>query len=299
MPGIPCPSCQAYIVPGSLFCGKCGHSFVRQAVPESGEPVCSVHPDLVSVQACERCGAFSCAKCLSVGARGEALCAKCIVREPAELLPWDRREELGLLKAFWKTCVEVMLRPTVTFERVRPDGSIGSSLGFVALAWTVGMLTTFLLYGLILAFMPWDTLAARDAKMPSGMFMRGTMIAIFFFYLLLIPVLGAVGSLVLAGIDHLVLRMAGVTQQTYSVTLRAHALSMGVYLAGLVPLCSAYVIPFWSLGIRVVAYRSMHRTTWGKGALGALVAPVGFVVLGCGFYLAMVAFFMSALPSAR
>ncbi|MCE9671712.1 YIP1 family protein [Myxococcus stipitatus] len=298
MPGIPCPSCQAYIIPGAQFCGKCGHSFLRQSTPESGEPVCSVHPEYVSVQACERCGAFSCARCLNVGARGEALCTKCFAREPDELLAWDRREEVGLVKAFWQTCLDVMLRPGATFDRARPTGSMGNSVLFVALAYFVSMFTTLVLYALVMGVMPWDSMMAKQEDAPSGMMVRGMMAGVFIVYLFLIPLFGTAWTLAHAGVDHLVLRMAGVPS-TYAVTLRAHALSMGPYLVGLVPFCGAYVFPFWSMGVRVVAYRGMHRTSGGKAALGALVAPVAFMVLGCGLYIAMMAFVFSTLPGAR
>lgn len=283
---IPCPQCRAFVVPGAQFCGVCGTSLLREAVPGSSEPVCAVHPQMLSLRACERCGNFACARCLRQSDRGEALCESCHARTPSGQLPWDRREELGTLKAYWETCLDLMFRPLPTFERMRPTGSMGSSLGFAMLSGFVAIFTTMLIYmGLMALFpIPMDRMES-DNTSPAEL--RGFMVGIFGMWIVLAPLLGLVFTLFTSALDHLMLRLTG-TEQTFEVTLRGNAFSQAPFLLGLVPFCSLYVAPFWALGLRVIAYRHLHTTTWGKAALGALAVPVLSCLVCGGGYLALI-----------
>jgi len=287
---IPCPSCHQQITPGDHFCATCGLSLLLEAQPN--EPACAVHPHLRSLQVCGRCGAFACARCLHANPSGEVHCTLCHEREPSVLLPWDRREELGLLKAFWKTCVEIILRPGVTFSSARAEGTTGGALLFVALCSITGYLTTALLYAALFAFTPLGAPPSSSGAGPAPEQMRLIMLGGILGWLLLAPAFGAIATLISSGMDHLVLRMAGVSQG-FQVTLRANALSQAPFLTGLIPLCSLYVTPFWVLVMRVFAYRGLHRTTWGTAAVGALAAPLLSCVLCGGGYVALLAFFIS------
>jgi hypothetical protein len=80
------------------------------------------------------------------------------------------------------------------------------------------------------------------------------------------------------------------------VTVRAHALSMGPYLLGLLPLCSLYVFPIWAIVLRIIANMHLHKTTAGK-ATAAVLLPM---VLLCGGLLALYgALFALAMAGQR
>ena len=151
---INCPYCPAFIIPGAESCGMCGASLLTEATPGSGDAVCAVHPELRSLRACERCGSFACAKCLRQGPRGEILCTACHGRQPVGRVPWDGREDLGTLRAFWETCLDIMFRPGPTFEKLKPGGTVGSSLGFAMLCNFVGYFTTALAYMAVMLLFP-------------------------------------------------------------------------------------------------------------------------------------------------
>lgn len=282
---IPCPRCQSFVVPGAQSCAWCGTSLLQEATPGSADPVCAVHPELRSLHACSRCGSFACAQCLRKGVREEPLCAACHDRVPADALPWDRRDELGTLRAYWQTCVAVMLRPTATFERVRPEGSVGSSLGFAALSNLAAYFTTALFYLAILFAIP-SEMTEGDNVSQSGMRLVG--VGMFGAMMVVAPVMGMLVALINAGLDHLVFRMEG-TGQPFEVTLRANALSLSPYLMGLIPLCGMYGAPLWAVGLRVFAYRSMHRTSWATAAVAALAVPLLSCGLCFGSYAVMAA----------
>jgi hypothetical protein len=63
---------------------------------------------------------------------------------------------------------------------------------------------------------------------------------------------------------------------------------MGPYVVGLLPLCSLYVFPLWSLGLRVVANAHLHRITVGRAAAGVLLPTIAFCGIGMAAYVALI-----------
>ncbi|WP_164012257.1 YIP1 family protein [Pyxidicoccus trucidator] len=282
-----CPHCPAFVVPGAHSCGMCGASLLTEAVPGSGEAVCAVHPELRSLHSCSRCGSFACAQCLRQSERGELLCATCHARTPVGLVAWDRREELGTPRAFWDTCMDIILRPEATFERIQPSGTVGSSLGFAALCSFVGIFTTAFIYMGIMAVTPGASPAMEGDGVNPGA-ARAIGVGVFGTWIVMAPIVGLCSTLLVSGVDHLILRVAGNTEHPFAVTLRGNALSQAPYLLGLIPFCSMYVVPFWAIGLRVIAYRNLHGLSWGLAALGALAGPMLSCFVCGGGYLALI-----------
>ncbi|WP_147439256.1 zinc ribbon domain-containing protein [Corallococcus sp. CA049B] len=280
-----CPSCQAPFTPGAETCARCGASLLVAPAPGGAEPVCAVHSEWRSVATCPRCGAFACARCLRQGPEG-TVCATCLEREPLGQLPWDERAELGMLKAFWRTCFGMLMRPTETLRGVNPDAPVSSSMGFVMLSAIAGFLTTGIVYtaliGVIMGLVPETETSGADPK-DVKLWMTLGMAA----WTVLMPIFSTGMTLVNAGLDHLILRMGGV-ERGFSVTLRAHALSQAPYIVGVIPFVAVYAAPFWAMGLRVFTYRTLHRTSWGAALAGALLVPVLSCCLCGGVYGAIV-----------
>ncbi|MFE8602495.1 YIP1 family protein [Archangium violaceum] len=266
---IPCPHCQRPITPGVTTCPGCGTSLLRESTPDSAEPTCAYHPHRVSLAICDRCGTFACAECLRLNSRQEVVCQRCHALENDSPLPWDQREELGTFTAWWKTLVSVMLHPS-TFSTARPDGYVGESLLFAALCAMPSCLVGGLSYMGVLSSMPLllPEEARSTANFPAWM---GLMLVA----ILLVagPLFSIAFALIQAGLDHLVLKMGGVTRG-YSVTLRAHAFSGAPLVIGAVPCIGPYVAPVWILVARVYAYRGLHQTSWGVALVGCLTVPL-------------------------
>ncbi|WP_375755849.1 YIP1 family protein [Corallococcus exercitus] len=279
-----CPSCQAPFTPGAETCERCGASLLVASTPGSAEPVCAVHPEWRSVATCPRCGAFACARCLRQGPEG-AICVTCHEREPLGQLPWDQREQLGTLKAFWRTCYGLLMQPTATLRGVNPDAPVSSSMTFVFLSAIAGFLTTGIVYtaiiGIILGLVPQADKGVEDPE-AMKLWMTVGMAA----WTVLMPFVSAGMTLANAGLDHLILRMGGV-ERGFSVTMRAHALSQAPYIVGVIPFVAVYAAPFWAMGLRAFTYRSLHRTSWGTALAGALLVPVLSCCLCGGFYGAL------------
>lgn len=288
---IPCPHCQHPITPGATFCSHCGASLLLEAQPGGAEPTCAVHPHLRSLAICDRCGAFSCSQCLRAGPRGEVLCESCHSRESEIPVPWDLREELGTLKAFWKTTVDVMIHPD-SFARARSDGSPGDSLFFALLSSLPASFMTGLTYLGVFALMPLGESGTMGGTSSSAGSMKWAGLGMLLTSAVLGPLFSVAATVVISGIDHLVMKLSGGITRGYSVTLRGNALSQAPWLLGAVPFIGVYVAPVWALVARVFTYRGLHRTTWGVALAGALLAPVLTCCLCGGGYALMIMSFM-------
>ncbi len=254
----------------------------------AGDAFCAAHPEVRATGSCSRCGTFGCGACLEQ--RGaDWLCPRCRAR--VSVLPWDERESLGLWRAWWRTSVQLLSSPTQTLGGAAPDAPLGSSMLYAALSTAAGFGPTLLMYAVI--YIPLAQLGSKGAGFGvASAVVPVVMVA----YLLFLMAMQLAGVLVLSGLDHLGLMLAGAQPKAYTVTVRAHALSMAPYLVGLVPVCGFYVFPVWSLVVRVMANLHFHRTTAGKAA-GAVLLPL---LLLCGGVLGISAVVLSlTLGAAR
>lgn len=258
----------------------------------ASQAACAIHPERAALQPCGRCGTFACEECLLDSPPGETLCAACVAREGAYLLPWDERKELGILRAWFKSVLPIMLRPRETFSMAaRRPGDAGGSLLFSAIAHFLGFFTTLLLFTLALALTP-IPIEQKQGPFPF----RAVMVGTYGSMIILAPIFGLAASVLMAAIDHLVLRIFG-KPQPFETTLRAASLAQAPLVLGLIPFCSLYIAPFWVLVAKVFAYKGLHRTTTGVAAAGALLTPVVAIVLFCGGYLILIAAMMAMFPS--
>lgn len=161
------------------------------------------------------------------------------------------------------TCMEVMLRPDATFARMEPKGSVKDSVLFMFLCGCTGFLPTVVFF---FAIEPLLSGRPESIDVPS-----------FASWLVVLPLANAVGSFLAACLDNVILRMVGARVPLES-TMRGYALSQGVYLLGLVPVLSLYVILIWSFMARVTAYHHGGRMGWRQAAVG--VFWVWFLALG-------------------
>lgn len=282
-----CPSCSAPLPPLAARCDAC-----QRALPPlagGGQAACARHPAFAAQAACARCGTFSCTACLGDGSH----CPGC--RElGAEALPWDERRKLGLWRGFWRTVLEVMLRPDSTFARAAPRGGAFDAFLFLGLASFLSLITTVLVLGMFvggaLAFFSGQAAETSDAARRFGPGEAAALgVGATAVYLLLGWGMTVVGTLVISLFDHLLVRAFG-GAGGYDVTLRATALSMAPAVIGLVPMCGLYVWPVWALVARVFAYKGMHKLPTAQAVGAALIPSVAVtVILGVAYVALLVA----------
>lgn len=159
---------------------------------------------------------------------------------------------------------------------------------FATLASLAGVMPTMLLY--VLGF---GAAAAVGFSQRKGAVGAGevAVVAVLVPVVLVLVLASQVAGLFFnAALDHLGLMLVGAQPKSYQVTVRANALAMGPYVVGLLPVCSLYVFPLWSLGLRVLANAHLHRITIGRAAAGVLLPTVAFCGVGLAGYAALIVF---------
>jgi hypothetical protein len=247
---------------------------------------CAVHLERPAVQPCDRCGNFSCSECLQPFG-DQQQCSACRARSSE--LEWDNRKELGLFRAWWLTSKRMITAPIQTLDVIPPDGTILESSIFAGVSTLAGFLPTLLLYGMGLGAML--AVGAFSDSEVFGAGKAGAAVGIgafaFIFYLVLLIGMSILFLLISAALELVVLRLAGKPQASYSVSVRAHALAMGTYALGVIPLCGLYVFPIWALVLRVFAIQKLHRVTGGQAAASALI-PIGLCCGAGGIFYALI-----------
>lgn len=181
--------------------------------------------------------------------------------------------------------------PVEALRTAEPDAPLGSSVLFVLIASVVGFGSTMACYALLLVPMMMFGSPGKSA-FGSGL-LAGSMIFIVAFYAVLLLATQLAGALFLSALEQVGLMLLGAQPKRFTVTVRAHALSMGVYLTGLMPFCSLPVFGLWALGLRIIALQHLHQTTGGKAA-GAVLLPLGMLVGGlAAFSFAVIALAMN------
>ncbi len=298
---MPCPVCGYTNPAGALKCSACGTQLVAEPAPvaRAGDAVCAIHKETPALQPCSRCGTFYCGACLERAADGQMYCVTCRSRST---LPWDQREQLGMLRAWWLTSKALLLEPTQTLQSAPRDAPIGSSLLYAVICNLLGVLPTLLIY--LVGFGGMLLFAASESQKGltgSGLGIGAVgAIFVFIFYLVLLVGIQIVSLFALAGIEHLVLHLTGEREiGGYTSTLRAHALGLAPFMLGLVPVCGFMVMGLWSLVLRCITLMHLQRVSAGK-AVAAVLAPM-LVICGCGglMYFVVIAAAVSAAGLSR
>lgn len=102
-------------------------------------PTCALHSDQYAGATCPRCGNFTCATC---NPDGRTLCPSCRTLTndaTGNTVPWERRAELGLVKAFIEQVKETTFQPRRFWATVDRNGSASDAFWF---GWLVTAIAT-------------------------------------------------------------------------------------------------------------------------------------------------------------
>jgi hypothetical protein len=190
---------------------------------------------------------------------------------------WEKRKQLGLVKALAETWKEVLFTPTTSFSRMRTSGGFAAPLLFnVAMMVIYGFFTT--LYQLLLS----GVFAASTASAHNGsgslpglgalppLVNIGVMVV-------LIPLL--IGLTFLnAGITHLCLALFKGASKSYEATYRVICYSSSTWIFALVPCAGGVVSSIWAVVSTIIGLSKVHKTEIWRAAVAVLL-PI-FVCMG-------------------
>jgi len=175
--------------------------------------------------------------------------------------PWERRGELGLVRAFVETWKQASLEPSRFFARLKPTG-IGEAFLFGWICSTLG--------GLL----------AGVWNVPLSLYGDGDPVAAWA-PVIGAPVLSALGLLVNALLLHLACMLLGAASRGFEGTMRVVGYAAGPSLLSVVPFVGGLAALVWTAVILIHGIAAMHRVTTGKATL-AVVLPGLVLILCCG-----------------
>jgi hypothetical protein len=210
--------------------------------------------------------------------------------EPA----WERKQELGFVKAYTETVKQVLLKPSETFERLFVGGGFVNPLIFAIIGgWAVAIVGAIFstLFGGMLAGMASSGGASNSeaAMQLLGQAFGGWFAAIF------APIGVALVCFVLAGCYHVGLMMLGGMRGNYETTFRVVAYSYGASVVlGLIPVCGGTVGAVWGIVCTIIGLSRAHQVETWKGVVAWLIT----FVICCGIIGGFYALFFGAIMAA-
>ncbi|MGI5864081.1 MAG: YIP1 family protein [Myxococcales bacterium] len=294
-----CPRCGSLVEDGtSSFCPYCGAFLGHKPTVAIalGQARCARHPEVEAIEVCGRCGAFACARCATRNREGQVICAACAERihPHSWIVPWEERQKHGLLKAYWLTTKAIMFKPGESFEGMAPSDSWWSPLSYAILSSLAAFSGVALFYLFIFgAGFVGALFGSTEEGVKLGGMMAGLGVGTVAIALVGAVAMAVVGTFVLGGVEHLMLMIVGARPGDFHTTVRAYCYAHAPMIFGLVPMCGAYVYPFWQLVCRIFGYKGLHKTTGGK-ATAAVLIPMG---LCCGAGIAIYALAFAAMLS--
>jgi Uncharacterized protein conserved in archaea len=191
-------------------------------------------------------------------------------------LPWERDPSMD---AFTETMSLVLGSPQEAFSNMRRTGGLGNPIGFLIIGTVIGQIANTIYYGIIGGFI--RAAAAEAPLQVEALILAGAIQLVGGVIMALI--FAPVGTLIGAGIHHLLLMMVGGANAGYEATFRCLCFVSGsTSILFAIPCVGPLLYPFFVIIIMIHAFANAHETSGGKAAFAVLGALVGGVVCGCG-----------------
>jgi hypothetical protein len=202
---------------------------------------------------------------------------------------WERRQEVGTVRAYFLTIREVLFESGITFAQFNPNGNLLEPTWFFLV--TIAIQAAFA-FGFELLTLPHNRMAL-DMQRHLNLSLLGL--------LLVLPLMFVCGVLVtlivnfvLVGLYHLVLKLLGGASLPYRATYRVVTYSQAAQIFGVVPCLGPIVTVIMFLVAASTGLQRVHQTQYWKAAL-ALVVPF---ILCFAMLLLIFSFTISALVNA-
>jgi hypothetical protein len=188
---------------------------------------------------------------------------------PGTGLPWEHRQELGFLKAFFDTVGMVLTKPNEAFGMMKTEGGLMEPLLFALIGGSAGMIVSFLMQ---IGLQSVGFMADRNSAI-LGMGMG------IVFGVILMPVIIVCLMFVASGILHLCLMIVGGAKKPFETTFRVVCFSSGsTYLLAMIPVCGGMISALYNLVLECMGLARAHETEIGKAVMAVLLP----ILVCCG-----------------
>jgi hypothetical protein len=205
---------------------------------------------------------------------------------PRSGLPWDNRQQLGLVKAFTDTLIMVLTKPQEAFQLMKTEGGLVEPLIYAVIGGSLGIIV-YWLFSLLLG-----SFGMMGQRNPFGAMFGAGIGAVFM--IVFAPVIVAICVFIASGIIHLCLMLVGGAKKPFETTFRVMCFAQGATQPLLIiPICGGVIAGVWALVVEIIGLAKAHETDIGRAAL-AILLPV-IVCCGGGFLLMMFGIFGAAM----
>jgi hypothetical protein len=227
--------------------------------------------------------------------------------EPVAYLPsWENWQDIGVVRAAFKTIGEVLFRPSETFSRApRLYQGIGNALGFLIVVGSffkivsviIGQFLNLMMQPLYEEWMRrWlEFLGANEDVLLQNPWqsLEGPMMLVSIgFMVVIIPIVLALFTFIQSGVIHFFLLLFGGARYGMESTFRVVAYAnAAASVLSLVPLCGGIIEFFWSIVLYIIGLAEIHQTATWKAVAAVMLPLLLFFFCCCGI---PVFFFMMA-----
>lgn len=275
-----------------------GPSAEPSLAPAVAWNACGVHQEVPATFTCSRCGTFGCERCLD-SLLPMPMCVACAARG-VNAVPWERRETIGLWRAFWDTSRDVCFSPKEFFARPSMETLTGGPF-YGVVAYTVGNMLFMLQFALVYAVIGVAVGAgtgneALGASLGVGLGVFGCLMVPL--TAVQAPVLAVFGlAFAMAG-AHLSLMLMKQVRGSWEDTLRGVGYANAGHLWLAVPCVGFLIAPFAVIWLEARATSAAHQTTPLAGFAAVTVWRLLLVSGSIALYVMVIALFMGAAAGA-
>lgn len=189
-------------------------------------------------------------------------------------IPWERRDEIGLIAALIETTKQVLTGPTDFFRRMPVAGGVGSPLLYAVIIGYLGILVSSV-YGAVFILVggigpgAFGAFGERPevARMMEAFSSWGGIIG----QVLFGPFGIVIGLFVSTAIVHVMLMLLDGAGQGFEATFRARSYAHAASILAIVPFCGGAIAGIWSLLLWIIGIAEAQRIPAWKAALAVLL----------------------------
>jgi hypothetical protein len=184
---------------------------------------------------------------------------------PGSGLPWEHRQQLGLVKAFVDTVILVLSKPVEAFAMMKTEGGLVEPAIYAVIGGTFAKLVA------TLVFLPLHAIgfmANRESAFLGGFGMGFGLIV----NLVLWPLWVAIGMFIGSGLIHLSLMLLGGAKKPFETTYRVVCFAFGsTYLLSIIPVCGSFAAMIYNLVLDCMGIARTHEIDTGKAVMAVLL----------------------------
>jgi hypothetical protein len=253
---------------------------------------CAVHDAAAAELICTRCGTFACNECIFSRVPRREVCRACASEGMEEPVPWERRKEIGTIRAFFATTKLVNRTPTRFFRTPATESGpvwpviYGISIyTFGQLVYLIELFLFIAIVGIVIGLVMKEPAVAGIA---AGYSVCWGMLAIPL-TLAQAPIYGVLAIVVGGGLSHLTLKLFKAANAPFEDTLRAVAYSDAPYFYYFIPIFGPLISWVWMIIVEVIALRETHRIGTDRAVVAVLAYRLLLLALFIGLYVALFA----------